>query len=56
MSGISRNLLFSIALIGLCSCVQTPPKPVSIEERNTFVHVGALYEPQLRVADPRSAS
>ena len=39
----SRSVLLLIAIIGLSSCVQTP-KPVAIEERNTFVHVAVLHD------------
>ena len=51
MAGISRSFLLSIALIGLGSCVQTP-KPVSIEERNTFVHVAVVHRVPESQTDP----
>jgi hypothetical protein len=43
MGYIVRSFLFSIALVGLCSCVHTAPKPDTMEDWKTFVYVAAVH-------------
>jgi hypothetical protein len=47
MSSIARSYLLVVVLVGLCSCVHRPPKPVEIEDWKTFVYVAAVHNEPL---------